>query len=60
MIDNRLQHVAICVDDFDRYLLFFQEVFAMKISRITDSADGRQAWFDEGIQINEKEKITDF
>lgn len=48
-----LDHVAINSQNFEESVRFFKEVFHMTVSREAGSKPIRQAWFHEGIQINE-------
>ena len=48
----RLHHVAIAVNDFDKYVDLFLRL-GLNIQRITGEAPNRQLWFDEGIQLKE-------
>lgn len=48
----QLHHVAIAVNDFDKYVDLFVRL-GMNIQRITGEAPNRQLWFEEGIQLKE-------
>ena len=48
----RLHHVAITVNEFDKYVELF-ETLGMKIQKTRGTAPNRQLWFEEGIQLNE-------
>lgn len=52
---SKIHHISLAVKDFDWYVRFFQEVFAMTIERAQGEAPKRQLWFAEGVQINEAE-----
>lgn len=48
----QLHHVAIVVNDFDKYVDLFLRL-GMNIQRITGETPNRQLWFEEGIQLKE-------
>ena len=48
----QLHHVAIAVNDFDKYVDLFVRL-GLNIQRITGEAPNRQLWFEEGIQLKE-------
>lgn len=50
---SKIHHISLAVKDFDWYVNFFQEVFAMTVERTQGEAPKRQLWFAEGVQINE-------
>ena len=52
----RLHHVAIAVDEFDKYVDLFVSL-GMSIQRTTGKIPTRQLWFEEGIQLKESQVV---
>lgn len=48
----RLHHIAIAVEEFDKYVDLFVNL-GLKVQRMTGEIPNRQLWFEEGIQIKE-------
>ncbi|MGN0333225.1 MAG: VOC family protein [Lachnospiraceae bacterium] len=51
----QVNHIALNVKDFDWYVSFFETVCDMTIKRQKGDSPNRQLWFNEGIQLNEKD-----
>ena len=47
-----LHHVAISVDDIEKYIKLFEKL-GMTIQRKNGTSPNRQIWFNEGIQLKE-------
>ena len=53
----KLDHVALCVKEYDWYISFFENVFEMKIKKESGAEPERKVWFDKGMPLIEsKEK----
>lgn len=57
---TKIDHVALCVHNFEWHIHFFEEVFGMEVEKAKGVAPERKVWFREGIQLNESvSKTTD-